>query len=95
MSPLLLLVLAAIPVGQEPIRRPDRPKSGFVATSEYELTEIEGWTVRVNKRLNGDRAEDGREARKLLAAKLFEIRRVVPAPGVDQASGGPDLARRR
>ena len=79
LSPFVVLAFVACTGGDDPVSRPDRPKSGFVATGDYESTEIEGWTVRINKRLNGDRAEDGREARKLLAAKLYEIRRVVPS----------------
>ncbi len=51
----------------------------FVPTSEYVDREVEGWTVRVNRRLlDGEHADLGREALRLLEVKLYDIRRVVP-----------------
>jgi len=57
---------------------PDDPAKQPIPTSQYALRRIEGWEVRVNRTLLGERAELGDAALKLLAAKLYEITRVVP-----------------
>jgi hypothetical protein len=55
------------------------PKSrDFVPTDAYDPRTIEGWKVLVNKRLlEADRAL-GDDALRLLEAKLYDIRRVLP-----------------
>lgn len=51
----------------------------FVPTSDYLDRDLEGWTVRVNRRLlEGEHEALGREALRLLEWKLYEIGRVVP-----------------
>jgi hypothetical protein len=56
----------------------DDPK-GFVPTSDYETRTVEGWSVRVNRRLlDGEHEELGRQALRLLETNLYEINRIVP-----------------
>src|SRR5206468_1743983 len=47
-------------------------------TQQYALRTVEGWTVRVNKRLLGEQAEFGSQALRLLEVKLYDIRSAVP-----------------
>ncbi|MBM3472706.1 MAG: hypothetical protein FJX75_05470 [Armatimonadetes bacterium] len=56
-----------------------RTQPAYDATSDYSVREVEGFTVRVNQRLLDERPEAAGEALQLLAAKLLEVRRVVPA----------------
>jgi len=49
-----------------------------IPTSQYEVRVVEGWTVRVNRRLLGEQAALGDAGLKLLAEKLDDITRVVP-----------------
>lgn len=55
------------------------PKPEFVPTSAYATRTVEGWSVRVNRSLLGERKELGDRALGLLTTKLQEIRKVVPA----------------
>ena len=57
---------------QEPARRK------FVPTAAYETRKVEGWTVRVNRRLLTDQKELGDRALRLLEVKLYDVKRVVP-----------------
>jgi len=50
-----------------------------IPTSQYEVRILEGWTVYVNRSLLREESGAGPEALKVLAAKLHEIARVVPA----------------
>jgi hypothetical protein len=50
----------------------------YEPTSNYELQEVEQFTVYVNCRLLGEKRALGAEALKLLTAKLHEINRTVP-----------------
>ena len=50
-----------------------------IPTSQYDIRIVEGWTVYVNRRLLRDDSIEGPDALKVLAAKLYEITRVVPA----------------
>jgi hypothetical protein len=54
-------------------------KKRFVGTDEYATREVEGWTVRVNRRLNKELKALGEPALRLLGVKLYDITRVVPA----------------
>ena len=51
----------------------------FVPTSDYVTREVEGWTVRVNRRLLKELKALGEPALRLLEVKLYDITRVVPA----------------
>ncbi len=58
----------------------DNSKAAFDPTSAYAEQKIEGWTVRVNKRLDAAEQKELREQTlKLLADHLYRITRVVPA----------------
>ena len=50
-----------------------------IPTSQYEIRSLEGWTVYVNRRLLRDEAALGEIALKVLAGKLFDVTRTVPA----------------
>jgi hypothetical protein len=67
---LSLILTAAVPAQEA--KRP------FVPTSQYETRTVEGWTVRVNRQLLTDRKDLGDRALRLLAEKLYEIKREVP-----------------
>src|SRR5262245_54410140 len=51
----------------------------FSPSSDYESREVEGWTVRVHKKLTTDEADTGQKALELLRVKLYDVARVVPA----------------
>lgn len=53
-------------------------KRGYVPTSAYVRRSIQGWTVRVNRKLLTDNSDVGKQAMDLLDRKLAEIRRTVP-----------------
>jgi hypothetical protein len=55
-----------------------KPEPKYEPTSNYEVQQIEGWKVYVNKRLLNEKKELGRRALKLLEVKLYDINRVVP-----------------
>ena len=56
-----------------------QPKShGFVPTARYSARSIQGWTVRVNRKLLAEQADLGKHALDLLDRKLAEVRRAVP-----------------
>jgi hypothetical protein len=67
---------AAAAVGTTPQKKP------FVPTTQYTEREVEGWKVRVNRDLLGAQSELGTRALRLLEVKLYDIKRVVPAPAV-------------
>jgi hypothetical protein len=69
--PLLALTLGACAAPADVTTQP-------IPTSQYEVRSIEGWTVRVNRRLLGEQAALGADALKVLAGKLYDITRVVP-----------------
>lgn len=50
-----------------------------IPTDQYESRVIEGWTVRVNKDLLGEKEELGKQALRLLEVRLFEVTLTVPA----------------
>lgn len=52
-------------------------------TSDYEVKEVQGWTVRANKKLEAD-ADLFSKALRLLEVKLFEITRVVPPKALEE-----------
>src|SRR5207302_1612259 len=49
-----------------------------IPTSQYEERQVEGWTVHVNRTLLDEQRPLGNDALKLLAAKLYDIIRVIP-----------------
>lgn len=73
---LALLSFSVLASGLAAERKP------FVPTASYVERTIAGWPVRVNRELLEARAESGTKALELLALKLAEIRRLVPAPAL-------------
>jgi hypothetical protein len=70
---VVLLMLAA------PVRA-DEPKPAYDPTDHYEVRRLEGWKLRVNKRLLADEHRALREKTfRVLGDQLFQITRVVPA----------------
>lgn len=59
-------------------------KPPYDPTSNYEVRQIEGWKVYVNKRLLRAEGDVASETLKLLETKLYEINRVVPRPALDR-----------
>jgi hypothetical protein len=59
-----------------------RPAPTYDPTDAYELQNIEGWNVRVNKHLSIEKPELAAKTLKLLDMHLYQITRVVPAPAV-------------
>jgi hypothetical protein len=68
---LSAVAMSACAVAPDPTKQP-------IPTSQYETRVVEGWTVHVNRTLLGEQAALGADALKLLAAKLYEVTRVVP-----------------
>ncbi len=79
----LPLLAAALGVLFLPLAMADEPRP-FVPTAQYDTRTVDGWTVRVNRRLlaDGDQADLGREALPLLEAKLREVSVAIPAPAL-------------
>lgn len=70
-SAFLLLTVAACAAPPDVTKQP-------IPTSQYEIREVEGWKVYVNRTLLGEQRPLGNDALKLLQAKLYDIVRVVP-----------------
>jgi len=72
---------AAKLVVASPVRSNDKPAPPkYDPTSHYVVQKIEGWTVRVHRRLLEDQKELGDRTLELLRVKLYDVRRAVP-PG--------------
>jgi len=69
--PALLLLLALGPAWP------------YEPTSHYEIRQIEGWKVYVNKRLLDEEKDTGRKVLRLLETKLYDINRMVPEPALE------------
>lgn len=64
-------------------------RPAYEPTSGYELRQLEGWKVYVNRRLLSEKPDLARETLDLLAAKLREIRRTIPKQAVEQLTNVP------
>ena len=75
-------VIADAPAVQEPAAspQPTAPKA-FEPTADYAIRTIHGWSVRVSKRLAGEK-ELATETLTLLEHKLYDVARVVPEPAL-------------
>lgn len=60
------------------------PQAKFVASDQYESRQLEGWVVRVNRRLLNEEQELGQRALKLLELKLFEVKLLVPSKACER-----------
>lgn len=58
--------------------RPPPARRKRVPTSEYQARTVEGWTVRVNRRLLNEEKPLGEAALRLLEVKLYDVARAVP-----------------
>src|SRR5687768_9495704 len=67
----------------------DGVKKPFVPTEQYVERNVEGWKVRVNRDLLGAQAELGTRALRLLEVKLYDVKRVIPAPAVMRLQSVP------
>ena len=54
----------------------------FDTRDKYEVQQIEGWRIIVNKKLLQSESELSSDTLKLLAGKLYDITRVVPPPAL-------------
>ncbi len=86
--PPALLLAAALLAGAPALPQPRKPKP-FVPTTEYVDRKIEGWTVRVNRKLVGEQKELGERALRLLDLKLYDVRRAVPAAAAARLQSVP------
>lgn len=58
--------------------------SGFHSLENYELKELEGWRVHVNKKLLTAEGDLGKRAMELLRVKLYDINRTVPGKALER-----------
>ena len=75
---VLLLSLGVLRAAEGP------PKLDYEPTSHYERRKVEGWQVFVNHDLLNEQKKLGGQARRLLRAKLYDIRRAVPAVALEK-----------
>src|SRR5215831_9533494 len=62
-----------------PSVRADEPKKAYDPTDSYEVRRLEGWKLRVNKRLLTEENRELRETTfRVLGDQLFQITRVLP-----------------
>lgn len=61
----------------------------FVPTSDYATRSVQGWTVKVNRRLLAEKSEIGKNALNLLERKLAEIRATVPPSACERLQEVP------
>lgn len=59
-------------------------KMEYKPLSNYIIRKIEGWSIYVNYRLIEEKKKIGREALKLMRAKLYDINRVIPKSAIKQ-----------
>lgn len=64
-------------------------KKPFVPTEQYVEREVEGWKIRVNRDLLGSQAVLGTRALRLLEIKLYDVKRVLPAPAAARLQAVP------
>ena len=89
LSVTLLQAIAGVGATAEQSSRPERPKATaerlpYDPTDAYDVRMIEGWRVLVNKRFVEQEPKLCDETLKLLAAQLYQITRMVPAPAVEK-----------
>ena len=75
---LLALTLSAAEPGLHAAEPSSVTNKPFVPSSNYAITKLGGWTVRVNQELLADNAALGSNAIRLLQSKLEEIKGTVP-----------------
>ena len=92
---MLLLTIGAPAWGTAPSTQPatellrpaDEPRPAvhhYDPTEAYELQHVEGWSVRVNKRLLNEQPDLARQTLDLMHVQLFQIPRVAPSEAVEK-----------
>lgn len=76
---LLWAARAPATAGEDPAA-----KTTFEATDQYDLRQIDGWKVYLNRRFERDEPELCRDVLTLLEHQLYQIRRMVPAAAVEK-----------
>ncbi len=79
LAPALALLCQTV---TEPAVADDPPSANFAPTSHYEVKDVEGWTVLVNKDLLREHSDLADQVLTLLRFNLIEVERRVPAPAV-------------
>ena len=78
-----LLVLLLVGLGAPgSIGADDGPKDPFEPTDRYEVREVEGWSIVVNKRFLAEKPELAGRALDLLRSQLYQVVRRLPEPAV-------------
>ena len=72
---------AASPGAAQPAPQPEQR---YEPTDAYEQREIQGWPLRVNKRLLAEHPDLARDVLKEVSAQLYLITRHVPLPAVEK-----------
>jgi len=78
------LALGAFGLSTTCAAEPELAKAPYEPTQNYDLREIEGWKVRLNKRFEKEHPELCAETLALLRHQLYQITRMVPAPAVEK-----------
>ncbi|MHB1560589.1 MAG: hypothetical protein ACYC61_24315 [Isosphaeraceae bacterium] len=79
LAPALALLCQTV---AEPARADNPPSANYAPTSHYEVKDVEGWAVLVNKDLLRDHSGLADQVLTLLRFNLIEIKRRVPPPAV-------------
>jgi hypothetical protein len=74
--------MAGEPAGRPPAAPGQAQKAKFDPTDRYEVRQVEGWRLLVNKDFTRERADLCAETLKVAGQQLFNIVRHVPAPAV-------------
>ena len=56
----------------------------YEPTSNYEMRNIEGWSIYVNHRLLHEEKEIGRDFLRLMEVKLYDVNRMIPQPALKE-----------
>jgi len=80
MIPLRVTVFSilALMVGTSPLVADDPGKPIYVPTGDYDLIQLEGWTVYVDQRLKREQPELATRVERLVKIQLYQISLVVP-----------------
>jgi len=68
--------------GEDAPAKPDAPK--FDPTDAYDVSQVQGWTVRVNKKLGASDPALRDQVMELLHLHLYQVTRVVPKTAVEK-----------
>jgi hypothetical protein len=83
-SILLAISVICCAAGVVSAKPPEKAPRPYDATDKYEVRDMEGWRVLVNRDLINKRAELCRDTLKLLQYELFQIDRMLPKAAVEK-----------